>query len=46
MFWGSFSYNHKGPIHCWKPKISKEKKETKEDLAKLNKKLEPYLKAE
>ena len=27
MFWGSFSYDKKGPCHIWKAETPKEKKE-------------------
>ena len=25
MFWGCFSYDKKGPCHCWTPETNKEK---------------------
>lgn len=46
MFWRFFSYDYKRPMYYQKSKISKEKKEAQEKLAKLNEKLEPYLKVE
>lgn len=46
MFWGCFSYDHKGPMHCWKPETPKQKKEAEEELAELNEVLEPYVKAD
>jgi len=44
MFWGSFSYDQKGPCHCWKPETKKEKAEAEATLASLNETLEPIMK--
>jgi transposase len=40
MFWGSFSYDKKGPCHVWEKETAKEKKERKADLDARNKKME------
>lgn len=44
MFWGCFSYNKKGLYYIWQAKTAKEKKECAEDLARINKALEPEAK--
>lgn len=41
MFRGAFSYNKKGPRHCWGSETGAEKKEAKEKINKLNEELEP-----
>ena len=46
MFWGSFSYDFKGPCHIWQPETPAEKKASKQHLEDLNKQLEPVMKAE
>lgn len=46
MFWGAFSYDYKGPCHCWKPETAKEKKIAEDLIKDLNKKLEPAAKDE
>jgi hypothetical protein len=45
MFWGSFSYDKKGPFHIWKTETKKEKKATKKELDALNAAAEPEAKA-
>jgi hypothetical protein len=40
MFWGSFSYNKKGPCHVWEKETIEEKKERKANLDARNKKNE------
>ena len=40
MFWGSFSYDWKGPCHCWKPETKAEKAEAKTKLDEMNAALE------
>ena len=45
-FWGSFSYDKKGPYHIWSSETTKEKKEADIALAKLNTELEPIKKQE
>ena len=40
IFWGSFSYNKKGPCHVGEKEIIEEKKERKVDLDTRNKKNE------
>lgn len=42
MFWGAFSYDRKGPGHCWKPETKKEKDDAGKDLEFLNKGLEEW----
>lgn len=41
MFWGCFSYDYKGPYHCWKSETAKEKKSAEDQIKDLNKMLEP-----
>jgi transposase len=36
MFWACFSYNMKGPCHVWEDETTKEKKEAKEWMEKIN----------
>jgi hypothetical protein len=36
LFWGSFSYDKKGPRHVWEKQTAKENKEMKEDLDARN----------
>ena len=36
MFWGSFSWDRKGPFHCWEPETAQEKKQAKIALEALN----------
>jgi len=44
MFWGSFTYDRKGPYHCWLPEKKDEKKKAEKEIAKLNEELEPMMK--
>lgn len=46
MFWGSFSYDYKGPCHCWRPETAAEKAFSEEKLAEINAELEPKKKEE
>jgi len=46
MFWGSFSYNIKGPYYCWELEIVKEKEVVKEEIKRLNEELELLMKKE
>lgn len=46
MFWGSFSYDRKGPGHCWLPETAAEKREAKTTIEKLNEELEPIMSEE
>jgi len=46
MFWGSFSYNIKGLYYYWEPEIVKEKEAVKEEIKRLNEKLELLIKKE
>jgi len=46
MFWGSFSYDKKGPCHCWIPETKKEKETAEKVLEELNEMLEPIKKRE
>jgi len=41
MFWGCFSYDKKGPCHCWGPETAHEKKLATEEIEKINRELEP-----
>jgi hypothetical protein len=38
MFWGSFSYDKKGPCHVWEKETPEEKRERKADLDARNQK--------
>ena len=46
MFWGSFSYDKKGPCHIWKPETLKEKEAAKKELSAINALKEPQAKAD
>jgi hypothetical protein len=37
MFWGCFSYDHKGPCHIWKPETAAEKAQALEEIEAWNK---------
>lgn len=43
MFWGSFSYEKKGPCHCWLPETAAEKREAEAAINAINEDLEPRL---
>jgi transposase len=43
MFWGCFTYDSKGPCHCWLPETKAEKEEVEKDLEEWNKELEPIM---
>lgn len=43
MFWGCFSYEKKGPCHCWCPETAKEKREAEEAVQALNDEIEPEM---
>ena len=45
MFWGSFSYDKKGPFHIWKTETKKEKEAATKELNALNAAAEPEAKA-
>ena len=44
MFWGSYSYDYKGPCHCWSTEIAKEKKYANRVIEKMNEEIEPMMK--
>jgi transposase len=44
MFWGCFSYDQKGPCHCWLPETAQEKAQSVKIVEALNKELEPIMK--
>lgn len=44
MFWAAFSYDKKGPCHCWTPETAKEKKEAAVAIDAINAALEPVMK--
>lgn len=44
MFWGSFSYDKKGPCHVWKPETARERAESERAIEKLNEEIEPLMK--
>jgi hypothetical protein len=46
MFWGSFSYDRKGPFHCWLPETAAEKKQAEKEIEELNTAIEPQLQEE
>jgi hypothetical protein len=46
MFWGCFSYNHKGPCHIWHAEIKAECAAVDKDLTTLNKAIEPIARVE
>jgi transposase len=46
MFWGTFSYEHKGPMHIWKTETAAEKKVAQIEIDRLNAALEPHARAE
>ncbi|KAJ0127189.1 Uncharacterized protein HZ326_29705, partial [Fusarium oxysporum f. sp. albedinis] len=46
MFWGAFSYDKKGPCHCWGPETVKEREKSKLMIAALNEELEPIMRDE
>lgn len=41
MFWGCFSYDRKGPCHCWVPETAAEIAAADKEIAKLNEALKP-----
>ena len=43
MFWGCFSYDFKGPCHCWRPETAPEKREAEREIEQLNTEIEPKL---
>jgi transposase len=43
MFWGCFTYDQKGPCHCWLPETKAEKEQAEKDLEEWNKELEPIM---
>jgi hypothetical protein len=46
MFWGCFSYDRKGPCHCWVPETAQEKKDAEKEIEEWNSELEPVLREE
>jgi len=46
MFWACFSYDKKGPCHCWLPELAAEKKQAEKEIEAMNKELEPILREE
>jgi transposase len=46
MFWGCFSWHHKGPCYIWTKETAAEKKAAAADLAKRNELKEPACRAE
>jgi transposase len=45
MFWGSFSYDKKGPCHIWLPETSQSKKNAETELTIINREREADCKA-
>lgn len=46
MFWGCFSYDRRGPCHCWLPETKQEKEAAIKRIEELNQELEPIMKAQ
>ena len=44
MFWGCFTYDEKGPCHCWAPETAKDRQLAEARVEELNKVLEPAAK--
>lgn len=44
MFWGCFTYDKKGPFHCWAPESAKDRREAEKKLDDMNRELEPIMK--
>lgn len=44
MFWGCFSYDQRGPCHCWLPETAAEKRQAEAAIQDLNKDLKPIFK--
>lgn len=44
MFWACFSYDKKGPCHCWIPETKKDKEKADKEIEEMNKNLEPLMK--
>lgn len=43
MFWGCFSYDKKGPCHCWQPETAQEKRIAEQEIEQLNCQIEQSL---
>ena len=43
MFWGCFTYDRKGPSHCWLPETKQQKEQAEKDIQKMNEELEPIM---
>ena len=43
MFWGSFSWDYKGPCYIWEKETGKEKKESAAAIEQLSAELEPIM---
>jgi transposase len=43
MFWGCFTYDKKGPCHCWIPETKQEKEQAAKKIDELNIELEPLM---
>lgn len=46
MFWGCFSYDTKGPCHCWAPESAQDRRLAEAYIERLNEELEPAAKAQ
>jgi transposase len=44
MFWGCFSYEQKGPCHCWGPETAQQKRDAEKEIDEMNEALEAYMK--
>ena len=43
MFWGCFTYDYKGPSHCWLPETKQEKDQAEKNIQEMNEELEPIM---
>lgn len=46
MFWGCFSYDKKGPCHCWLPETAAERRDSEILIQQWNTELEPILRSQ
>ncbi len=46
MFWVAFSWDWKGPCHCWEKETALEKKKTATKIAAMNAAIVPEVRAE
>ena len=46
IFWGCFSYDRKGPCHCYIPETAQDKRNAQRIIDEINNKIEPILRTE